>query len=96
MNYFDFLLIMFITVCWIWGCEYSFKDGEILGRPGNWMRANLPEWVLKPTMDCKYCMSSVHGTAMYVLLIDPLLQPWYMWIVFVVGCCGLTYILDNK
>lgn len=97
MNYYiEFIAVVLITVAWIWGFEHTFKEGEIFGKPGEWMRKNFPDWALKPTIDCKYCMASVHGTIMYALLMDPLLNPWYMWIIFCFCCCGTTAILDNE
>lgn len=101
MNHIDFITSVLITVAWIWGFEYTFKEGEIFGKPGQWMRANLPDWFLKPTIDCKYCMASVHGTAFFAafysesLVIDPLLRMIW-WGVFLFCCCGTTAILDNK
>lgn len=92
--YITFILVMFIAVCWIWGFEYTFKDGEIFGRPGNWMRANLSEWINKPTIECKYCMASVHGTIIYLIFLSH--YPWWMWIIFCFCCCGMTAIFDNK
>lgn len=102
MNHIDFITSVLITVAWIWGFEYTFKEGEIFGRPGQWMRANLPDWFLKPTIDCKYCMSSVHGTVFFMafypelLVIDPPLSIMIWWGVFLFSCCGTTAILDNK
>lgn len=92
--YIEFILVAFIAVGWIWGFEYTFKEGEIFGRPGQWMRRNLPEWMLKPTIDCKYCMSSVHGTLFFLLFLND--YPWWAWIIFCFFCCGFTAILDKK
>jgi hypothetical protein len=92
--YIEFILVTLITVTWIWGFEYTFKEGEVFGRPGQWMRANLPEWVLKPTIDCKYCMSSVHGTAFFLLFLRE--YPWWMWVMFLFCLCGTTAIFDNE
>lgn len=96
MNYLEFVAALFIAVCWIWGFEFTFQDGEIFGGIGNWMRKHLPEWSRKPTIDCKYCMASVHGTLMYAILIDGLLNPWYMWVIFCFCCCGATAVFDQK
>jgi hypothetical protein len=92
--YIEFIAVMFLAVCWIWGFEYLFKDGEILGRPGKWMNDNLAEWITKPTMACKYCMSSLHGTIFFVVFLRD--YPWWMWPMFCVCCCGMTGIFDKK
>lgn len=95
MNYYyEFIAVILITVAWIWGFEYTFKEGEIFGKPGEWMRAHLSEWITKPTFDCKYCMASVHGTIFYALFL--LNYPWWMWIVFCFCVCGTTAIFDNE
>jgi len=89
-----FILIMFVTVCWIWGFEHLFKEGEIFEKAGKWIEAKVGDWWCKPLICCKYCMSSFHGTIFYWLLI-----PEYgviLWPVFCVCLCGLTAILDNK
>lgn len=93
MDKLNFCVSALIAVAWIWGFEYTFKEGEIFGRPGEWMRKHWPEWVNKPLFDCKYCMSSVHGSIMFILLID---GPWMLWILFCFCCCGVTAIFDNK
>jgi hypothetical protein len=92
-QYILFILSVLITVAWIWGFEYTFKEGEIFGRPGQWMRANLPDWFLKPTIDCKYCMSSVHGSVFFWILLYG--YPWPWWIAFCFCVCGTTAIFDN-
>lgn len=107
--YIEFIAVILITVAWIWGFEHTFKEGEIFGKPGEWMRKKVSntdwEWTLKPIFDCKYCMASVHGTVFYILLLydgDVIKfpfdgsQPWYMWIIFCFCCCGTTAILDNE
>lgn len=89
-----YILVILIAVTWIWGFHYTFKDGEIFGRPGNWMRVRLPEWFLKPTIDCQYCMSSVHGTIIFLVFLNS--YPWWTWPLFCFCCCGTTAIFDNK
>lgn len=86
-------MVMAIGVSWIWGFEYTCRDGEIFGKPANWMRTNLPEWVTKPLFDCKYCMASIHGTMIFYSF----LWGWspFMWIVFCFCLCGWTAIFDN-
>jgi len=92
--YIDFVAALFIAVCWIWGFEFTFQSGEIFGNIGDWLRARVNEWYLKPLFECKYCMASVHGTLMFVVLLWG--YPWYMWIVFCFCCCGATAIFDQK
>lgn len=92
--YINFIAAILIAVAWIWGFEYTFKDGEIFGPIGNYLRARVNEWYLKPLFECKYCMASVHGTLMFVILLWG--YPWWMWIIFCFCCCGTTAIFDKK
>lgn len=85
---------MFIGVAWIWGFEFTFQSGEIFGKIGDWMRARLPEWILKPLFDCRYCMSSIHGTFIFCLFLWGWV--WWTWVIFCFCLCGITAIFDNK
>jgi hypothetical protein len=93
-QYITFITAVLIAVAWICGFNYTFKEGEIFGKPGQWMRTNLPEWFNNPTFDCVYCMSSVHGSAFFLLLLWG--WPWYWWVIYCFVCCGTTAIFDNK
>lgn len=90
----DFTLWIFVGACWIWGFEYTFQEGEIFGKPGNWMRNNFPDWYNKPVFNCKYCMASFHGTIIFTLFMSDYV--WYMWILYCFCLCGFTAILDKK
>jgi len=95
MEYFaQYILVMFLAVCWIWGFNYCFKEGEIFYPIGEWLRKHVKDYFLKPTIDCPYCMSSVHGTIIYALFIPE--YGWFMWVYFCFAICGLTAILDKK
>lgn len=87
----EFIQYIFITAFWIFGVNYAFKTGEILGGPGDYMRAMWPKWLVKPTIGCSKCMASVHGTIFFVIFIHSTIL---MWVVFVVCVCGLNVILD--
>jgi hypothetical protein len=93
MESIEFIAALFISVCWIRGFEYTFNDGEIFGKTGNWMRDKFPEWVSKPLFNCRYCMSSVHGTLIFCLLLWG--YPWYMWVVFCFCTCGFVTITSE-
>jgi len=90
----EYIQWILLSVFWIWGFQYSFRDGEILGKLGNWARCHWEEWVLSPTIECNKCMSSVHGTFWY------LYAYWqdynfFMHALFVVAICGLNDFLSN-
>lgn len=89
---FYFIMVLFCSAAWIWGFEYCFQSGEIFGWLGDSMRDHLPEWMCKPLFDCKYCMSSVHGTIFFIWFIS---GPWWLWIFFCVCLTGLTSMLSK-
>lgn len=88
-----YLQVLFITDFFIWGLNYCFKEGEILGVIGEWMRKHVNDNINKPLFDCPYCMSSVWGTTFYLLFLQP--YGWLLWPIFCVCLCGLTAILDK-
>lgn len=88
-----YLYILAVTVAWIWGFEYVFKPGEIFSRVGDWIRDVFPEWICKPLFDCKYCMSSVHGTIMFAIFLSG--YPWPLWILFCFCLTGITAMIDR-
>jgi hypothetical protein len=61
----EFIGLLFIGCFWVWGVNYLFKKKEILGKLGEWMRANWPKWLNKPLFNCPACQSSVHGSIIY-------------------------------
>lgn len=88
----DFIQWLAIASLWTFGVHYAFKSGEILGGPGDYMRAMWPKWFVKPLFGCVKCQASVHGSVFFLAT-----QPFnlIMWLVFVVALCGLNYILDS-
>lgn len=88
-----FLLVLAVTVFWQWGFSYSFRSDEVLGKPGDWMRKNFPEWVNKPLFDCPYCMASIHGSIFFFIFLSS--YPLFMWPVFVVCCTGVSALVKD-
>lgn len=82
-----YFMIMALCLFWIWGINYAFKPGEILGQPGDWIRNNWPSWLVTPLFDCPYCMSSIHGTVFFWFFLSD--YEWYLWPVFVVSLTGI-------
>jgi hypothetical protein len=89
-----YLQVLFVTLCWIWGFNYTFKSGEIFGKIGDWGRKNLNENIISPLYDCPFCMSSVHGTIFYFLFLQP--YGWFLWVVFCFALCGFSTMVDKK
>jgi hypothetical protein len=95
-----FILLIIITVFWIWGVKVLFKKGEILGAQGEWMRSKWPKWVVKPLFSCPSCMSSVHNTLIYFMGLHfnqlPILisSNWLLfWPFFCTCTAGINHIL---
>lgn len=83
-----YILVMFVTVCWCWGVNYTFSDGEIFGKIGNWGRKHLPQDLISPIYDCPFCMSSLHGTLFYLMFLQE--YGVIMWVIFCFGICGFS------
>lgn len=92
----EFLILAIFVVGWCWGFHNAFRDGEIFGVVGNWLRAHLPAAVLDPTIECPICMASIHGTTWFLLLHEWYFLPWIMFIVAVSGFNYVIHILSDK
>jgi hypothetical protein len=93
-----FILLLFLATVWIWGINAIFSEGYIFERLGTWLRGKLPE-LSKPLIGCTVCMSSIHGTIWYwvvMRLFMPDLSTIFTfvgWIVFCICLCGINFIL---
>lgn len=67
-----------------------FNEGMILGKPGEWMKLRLPEWLHKPLFSCPACMSSIYGTIGYFVGVR---GDVFLWPVYCICLCGLNYLL---
>lgn len=88
----DFWLRIALACCVITGIWTAFRGDSIFGTLGNWGARLLPKWVSKPTFDCPFCMSSVHGTWIHFTFGGTLL----MWPIFVLALCGCMKFIDVK
>lgn len=82
-----YIMVMGVTLTFIWGLNYACKSDEVFGKPADWMRKNVTKWINTPLFDCPYCMPSVWGTGSFVLFLWG--YPWYLWIIFVFCLTGL-------
>ena len=88
-----YLIVMAVTLAFIWGLNYACRSGEIFGDPADWMRAHAPKWINTPLFDCPYCMSSVWGTIFFVIFLWGL--PWYLWVIFCFCLTGLGHLIKE-
>lgn len=86
------IVIMFVAMLWIQGVNCLFSEGHLLEKAGDWVNGNLPSWVYKPTIGCAMCMSSIHGTAWYLLFIN---RDWWLWPAFCICLCGLNFVISK-
>jgi hypothetical protein len=86
----EFLQLLLIGCLWIWGVNYLFKKGEILGFIGEYLRARVSKWILKPLFNCPACQSSLHGTLIYFI---SGIGPLYLWPVFCICLVGINHII---
>lgn len=86
------IAIMFLAMFWIQGVNCLFSEGHLLEKAGDWVDEHLPEWIYKPTIGCPMCMSSIHGTLWYLLMIN---RDWILWPAFCICLCGVNYVISK-
>lgn len=63
----DFWLRIAIAAAVIVGIWTVCGKDMLLARPADWMEDHFPRWVTKPLFVCPPCMSSVHGTWIWLV-----------------------------
>lgn len=86
------VLIMLMSFLWIQGVNCLFSEGHLFGKVGDWLHEHVSEYLYKPTIGCPMCMSSIHGTLWYLLLIN---RDWFLWPAFCVCLCGLNFVISK-
>ncbi len=89
----DFWLRIAVAVPVIIGIFTLFLPGMLLGWLGDAWHKRLPKMIQKPLYDCPPCMSSVHGTWIWLAMggsIEPML------IIFCLALCGILKILAHN
>lgn len=91
----EFIQLLFIGCLWIWGINYLFKKGEILGSIGEYLRASIDKWYLKPLFNCPVCMSSVQGTIIYFTfnVLPITIELFLYWPFYCICLAGLNHII---
>jgi len=88
----EYAILALFVALWCWGAHNAFKDGEIFGYAGNFLRKVMPSWVLDPTIDCPVCMASIHGTVWFLIWVPE--WSFIPWIMFIVAISGFNYIIQ--
>jgi hypothetical protein len=94
-----FILLLFLASVWIWGVKAIFSEGYIFHNAGVFIEANFAQWLYKPLIGCTVCMSSIHGTLWYWIVMRLFLPDLTIiftfvgWIVFCICLCGINFIL---
>lgn len=92
----EFIGLLFIGCLWIWGFNFLFKKKEIFGFFGELIRDHISKWIVKPTIGCPACMSSIHGTLVYLSWLHFTGQPTFyyvLWPVFLICLVGINHII---
>lgn len=67
------------------GLYIAAEDGMILSRPNRWMEKKLPLWIYKPLLGCIYCMASIWGAVVHLVL-SGIANLHYLPILIICGC----------
>lgn len=88
----EFILLLLFGACWCFGIYCLFSEGYILEKAGKVIRANVPKWAAKPTIDCPPCLASIHGFAISAIFFD-----WHIYpmLAYIVCLCGLNFIIKS-
>lgn len=92
----NFILLLIIACLWIWGFNFLFKKKEIFGFFGDLMRDHITKWIVKPTIGCPACMSSIHGTLVYLSWVNLTVQHeiyYWIWPFFLICLVGINHII---
>lgn len=89
----DFIIWLVLAALWIWGIYFMCRRGQIFVDIGNVGKKVLPKWLQKPLFLCPMCMSSIHGTLIYV--VSPMHYNFWLHALFLVTLCGLNVIIDG-
>lgn len=75
----------------LYGTKVTWQEGMIFEKPKLWLDKLFGEAMIrKPLYACPACMPSIWGTLYFWLCTG---FTWNMWPVFVLACCGTTWIL---
>jgi hypothetical protein len=84
----EFLIAIKLSL-FLWGVAAVFDEDMVFGFVGKWLEARVHIYLLKPTIYCPACMSSVWGTATALYLSYSVEQ----WLTLVFTTCGINYII---
>lgn len=90
----DFIQHLFLASFWIYGIRTLFSHDHLLYPLYELAEKHLSEYVMKPTISCVMCMSSIHGAAWFFIFLYPELN-WYFVFPFMICLCGLNSIIDH-
>lgn len=89
----NFLSAVAFGVLWIWGFYSLFNSRYLLGPVHAWLESKLNYKIMKPVMSCPPCMSSLHGTGLYIFLFPGFNVA--QWIIFVIILMGANYLIKE-
>lgn len=84
------ILLLIFNGLVINGVWFVTSPGELLSLVGRFFETKTPQWVAKPTVQCRKCMSSVWGSAVYLLIgHHDLGLPLSWWVPYCLALCGM-------
>lgn len=98
-EYMHFLAAMIMASCWCFGVHAVghnfFKHALGIDLDYKWDDFSKgQQTIMKPLFACPYCMSSVHGTAIFFVMLFGDFTLWY-WLPFCICLCGLNFIVTT-
>jgi hypothetical protein len=92
-NVVSLIPLIVIIALWCWGFYNAFREGQIFGMTGDWMRANVRERWLKPIIGCPVCMPSIHGAILYLMISS---EFYFVSLAILIVCAsGLNFVIKE-
>lgn len=86
----NIVLLLIFNALVINGVWFATSPGEIYDFTGRFFETKTPQWVAKPMVQCRKCMSSVWGTAGFLSFGHLYLGlPLWMWVPYCLALCGM-------
>lgn len=89
------LYLLLLNALFIFGIHTLFSEGHLLEGAGKVIEREIGSYWSKPLFLCVLCMSSIYGTAGFILGVFYYGFPFWMWVPYCIALCGLNTIIND-
>jgi hypothetical protein len=92
----SFVLLLIVNALVINGVWFVTSPGQIASPVGRLIETRLPQWVAKPTVQCRACMSSFWGSVIFLSFGHfHFGLPLWEWPAYCLALCGMITFLQS-